>query len=124
MSSRDPDDLAPFCLAIAEYLTTLETEAAAPFTETLRHFRTQIAPEKNKNGFKYNKNKDSQRGRRWPPEPKVGFESLLAYKANVNRNRRNASHFLRAFSFLYSQIYPCLPKFLRNFNEPQLTHLR
>ena len=25
----------------------------------LRHFRTQIAPEKNKNGFKYNKNKDS-----------------------------------------------------------------
>ncbi len=35
-------------------------------------FRTQIAPEKNKNGFKDNKNKDWRRGRRWPPEPKVG----------------------------------------------------
>ena len=36
-----------------------------------RHFRTQIAPEKNKNGFKYYRNNDWQRGRRWSPEPKA-----------------------------------------------------
>ena len=40
-----------------------------------RHFRTRFAPEKNKNYLKYNKNKNWQRGRRWPPEPRVGGSS-------------------------------------------------
>ncbi len=36
-----------------------------------RHFRTQIAPEKNKNGLNGNQNSDLPRERNWPPEPKV-----------------------------------------------------
>ncbi len=48
-----------------------------------RHFRTQIAPGKNKNCLKANKNNDWQRGRRWPPEPKVGVLSDWAATVSV-----------------------------------------
>jgi len=62
-----------------------------------RHFRTQIAPEKNKNGFKYNNNNNWQRGQRWPPEPKVGVRALLAYKSKFNICNVKASNFRGLF---------------------------
>ncbi len=77
-----------------------------------RHFRTQIAPEENKNSFNDNKNSDWQSGRRWPPEPKVvGSSPSWRTKLISIEIGKMLSFFEGFFLFLYSQIYPCLLKF-------------